>query len=89
MLVEDRSQTQQTLAQGQLARATRRFERGEGTLIESSQSRTAVDLAQVRILESKDELENARRELKRLTGRDTPPHAVLSSAIMITPGCCV
>jgi outer membrane protein, protease secretion system len=66
------AQQQQTLAQGQLARAEKRFERGEGTLIERAQSRAAVDIAQVRILESRDELANARRALRRLTGRDTP-----------------
>lgn len=56
--------------QGQLDRAEQRLKRGEGTRTEAALAQAAVDLAKVRVLEADDQLELARRALKRITGKD-------------------
>lgn len=66
------AEQQLVAVKAQLERAEQRFKRGEGTRTEQAMAQAAVDVAKVRLLEAGDELELARRNLKRLTGRDTP-----------------
>lgn len=66
------AEQQLVAVQAQLARAEQRFKRGEGTRTEQALAQAAVDVAKVRLLEAGDEVELMRRNLKRLTGRDTP-----------------
>lgn len=61
-----------TAARGQLTRAEQRFKRGEGTRTEQALAQANVDVARVRLIESGDQLEIARRNFKRLIGQDTP-----------------
>lgn len=66
------AEQQLVAVKGQLARSDQRLARGEGTRTEQAQARAAVDLGQVRLIEANNDLENARRGLKRVTGVDTP-----------------
>lgn len=66
------AQSQQTNLEGQLGRAEQRFKRGEGTRTEQAIAQAAVDLAKVKVLEARDQADLARRNLKRVTGREAP-----------------
>jgi len=56
--------------EGQLARSQQRLQRGEGTRTEVAQTQASLDMARARRIESEDQLELARRTLRRLTGID-------------------
>ncbi|NRF66809.1 TolC family outer membrane protein [Aquincola sp. S2] len=58
-------------AEGQLKRSAERFRRGEGTRSEEALAQSNLDVNRVKVFEAKDQLENARRALQRLTGRAT------------------
>lgn len=57
--------------EGQLQRAEQRFKRGEGTRTEQATAQAAVDLAKVKVLEARDQADLSRRNLRRVTGRET------------------
>lgn len=65
--------SQLVAVQGQLTRAEQRLKRGEGTRTDQALAQASVDVAKVKVLEAEDQIEIARRGLKRLTARDTPP----------------
>ena len=56
----------------QLKQLQQRLQRGEGTRVETAQSQAALDVLRVRRTESDDQLELARRQLRRITGLPTP-----------------
>ena len=66
------AETQLTAVKGQLTRSEQRFKRGEGTRSEQALAQAAHDVARVRLLEAEEAIELSRRNLKRITGRDTP-----------------
>ncbi|WP_158219893.1 TolC family outer membrane protein [Ideonella sp. A 288] len=57
----------------QLQQAERRLERGEGTRVNVAQGRAALDLTRARQIDAQDQVELARRALRRVTGLPTPP----------------
>ena len=59
-----------TALDAQVARALQRQVRGEGTRTEVAQTQAALDVARVRLIEAVDQLEAARRALRRYTGQD-------------------
>ena len=59
-----------TALDAQVARSQQRQLRGEGTRTEVAQTQAALDVARVRQIEAADQLENARRALRRYTGQD-------------------
>lgn len=59
-----------TAFEGQLARAQQRLQRGEGTRTEVAQTQASLDVAKARRIENLDQLELARRALRKLTGLD-------------------
>lgn len=65
------SQQEAVAAGGQLKRAGERFKRGEGTRTEEALAQSNHDVAQVKVLESKAQLEFAEAALQRITGRPT------------------
>lgn len=67
------AESQLVSVQGQLTRAEQRLKRGEGTRIDQALAQAAADVAKVKVLEAEDQIQMARRGLKRLTARDTPP----------------
>lgn len=56
---------------GQRERAEQRQSRGEGTRTEVAQTRANVDVAQVRLIEAREQLKVALRTLRRSTGVET------------------
>ena len=69
------AQSQATALQTQLAQATQRETRGEGTRVQVAQFQANLDLARARVLEAGDQRELATRQLARLTG--LPPVALV------------
>ena len=66
------------LAQGQVdayreqvAFAQRRFQAGEGTRTEVAEAEARLDLAQVNVIETRDQVDVTRRSLQNIVGRDT------------------
>ena len=57
----------------QQAQAEQRLLRGEGTRVDTAQMKASLDLARVRVLEAADQVQLARRQLRRITGLQTPP----------------
>jgi len=79
------AETQLVALKGQLTRSEQRFKRGEGTRTEQALAQAAMDVARVRLLEAEEAIELSRRNLKRLTGRDTPPLNQLPADFIPTP----
>lgn len=69
----------------QSAQAQQRLERGEGTRVDAAQTVAALDVARVRLIEARDLLELARRQLQRITGLPTPPVHRVAHDYMPTP----
>lgn len=66
------------LAQGQVdayreqvAFTQRRFQAGEGTRTEVAEAEARLDLAQVNVIETRDQVDVSRRSLQNIVGRDT------------------
>lgn len=68
-----------------LSRAQQRQLRGEGTRTEVAQTQASVDVARARLLEASDQLELARRVLRRLTGLDLLALKTLPSDLVPPP----
>ncbi len=56
----------------QLGQFQQRLARGEGTRVDTAQAQSALDVTRVRQTDADDQLELARRQLRRLTGLPTP-----------------
>lgn len=56
--------------EAQLEKARQRQARGEGTRTEVAQGQAALDLARVKLIEALDQVDFARRNLRRLTGEE-------------------
>ncbi len=65
------SEQERVSSEGQLKRSGERFKRGEGTRTEEALAQANFDVARVKVFESKDQLEVAKRALQRITGRET------------------
>lgn len=56
---------------GQVAFAQRRLQAGEGTRTEVAEAEARLDLAQVNLIETRDQVDVVRRALQNIVGRDT------------------
>jgi outer membrane protein, protease secretion system len=65
------AEQERTAAEGQLKRAGERFKRGEGTRSEEALAQSHFDVTRVKVFESQNQLDIAKRALQRLTGRPT------------------
>lgn len=66
------AQAQVTAQSAQLAQLQQRFQRGEGTKVETAQSQATLNLLRVRVTEADDQRELALRQLRRITGTTAP-----------------
>lgn len=57
----------------QTKQAEQRLQRGEGTRVDVAQTQAALDVARVRSIEAVDQLDLARRQLRRITGVPAEP----------------
>ncbi|MBH9578019.1 TolC family outer membrane protein [Inhella proteolytica] len=74
----------EALAQ-QVAQAQQRLARGEGTRVEVARGQAELDLAKVRVLETDDQLQLARRQLQRLTGQPLTQALQMPAAVEPPP----
>ena len=72
------AQAQVTAQTAQLAQLQQRFQRGEGTKVETAQSQATLNLLRVRVTEADDQRELALRQLRRITGPASTPTPGLS-----------
>lgn len=57
----------------QAAQAQKRLQQGEGTRVELANAQANLDVARVRLVEAKDQIDLSRRQLRRITGLEAPP----------------